>query len=72
MYLLQESNHLAGSPLVWLGQVNVLEIEQKAFTVLGPVHTASVCGDDHAGLAKLLQNVGGVCLSTAVDCSHLH
>ena len=39
-YLLEESNELTGAPLVRLGQVEILQVENQPLTVLGPVHTA--------------------------------
>lgn len=70
-HLLQEGNHLAGAPFVWFGEVDVFEVEQKAFTVLGAVHTTCVGGDDHTSLAQLLQNVAGAGLCGTVHHGHL-
>ena len=41
---------MASSPLVWLGQVEVLEIDDEPLTVLGSIHSTSVRGDDHTNL----------------------
>lgn len=37
--LLQEGDELAGAPLVWLGQVDPLEVDDESLAVPRPVHT---------------------------------
>ena len=48
--LLEESQELAGAPLVRFGQVEILEIEDQVLTVFGPVDAASVGTQYHAHL----------------------
>ena len=62
-HLLQESYQSTGAPLVQLGQVDVLQVENEPLAVFGSVHSASVSADDHAGLAQFLQEMlgGGLC-----------
>ena len=62
---------MTGAPLVWFGEVQILEVQNQAFTVLGSVHTPCVGVQDHTALAQLLKNVGGVGLGTTVHHSHL-
>ena len=51
-YLLQKSNELACSPLVWLGQIEILEVNNEPLTVLGSIYSTSVGGDDHTNLME--------------------
>ena len=62
---------MAGAPLVWLGQVEVLEVQDEPLAVLGAVHSSRVGGDHQACLGELLKDVRGNGLGTAVDSSHL-
>ena len=41
-YLLQEGNELGGAPLVWFGQVDVLQVEDESLTVSWPIDTPHV------------------------------
>lgn len=68
---MEEGCELTGAPLVWFGQIEVLQVEDETFTVLGFVHTSRVGADGHASLTELLQDVRRGGLGRAVDGGHL-
>ena len=53
-HLLKEGDELTGAPLVRFGQVEVLQIEDQSFTVLGSVHSTIVGADHHTHLVEFL------------------
>ena len=59
--LLQECDELAGAPLVWLGQVEVLQEQDEPLAVPRPVHPARVGGDHHAYLQAYTHRQGNIC-----------
>ena len=48
----------AGTPLVWFGQVQVLEEEHHSLAVFWSEDMAHIGGDSEAHLSQLLQDVG--------------
>ena len=62
---------MTGSPLVWLRQVEVLEVEYEAFAVFGFVDSSNIAANHHAHLSQFLKYMRRGSLGTAVDNSDL-
>ena len=61
----------AGTPLVWFGQVQVLEEEHHSLVVFRSDDTAHIGGDGEAHLSQLQQDVGRSSLCTALHSGYL-
>lgn len=68
---MQESNQSTGTPFIKLGQVDIFQVKDESFTVFGSIYSTSVGSDDHASLAKLLQEMSRRSLRTTVNRSDL-
>ena len=58
-------------PLVWLGQVQVLEEEHHSLAVFWLEDTAHIGGEGEAHLSQLLQDEGRSGLCTALHSGYL-
>ena len=61
----------AGTPLVWFGQVQVLEEEHHSLVVFWSEDTPHIGGDGEANLSQLLQDVGRSSLCTGQHSGYL-
>ena len=61
----------AGTPLVWFGQVLVLEEEHHSLAVFWLEDTAHIGGDSEAHLNQLPQDVGRSSLRSALQSGYL-
>lgn len=68
---MQKSYELASPPLVRLGKIEILQINDESLRVPWTIHTPSVGRYDHAHLSQLLNHVGSGGLGTAVEDGHL-
>ena len=69
--LLEEGDELRGLVLVWLGQVDVLEVQDDARGVLGTVHAARLRLRHLAHRRELVDHVRGERLRRAVHDGHV-
>ena len=62
---------LVGTPLVWFGQVQVLEEEHHSLAVFWSEDMVQIGGDGEAHLSQLLQDVGRSSLCPALHSGYL-
>lgn len=67
--LLQEADQLDGIILVWLGKVDVLQVDDQALCFLGSIDTALGVGRLSTHLVELLDHMEGTSLSVTMNCS---
>jgi hypothetical protein len=70
--LLEKCDELYGVIFVWLGQVDILQVNNQTTALFGLVDSPLSESPFHANLVQLLDNLGRRCLCVAVNCRNLY